>query len=194
MFAINSTSRALTRPRTFLQLARAFSTGDGFPASMDDKYEISPARDVPSHITRPSYVGQRHQDLPPLHGPIHVLPNDQIKGLRSASNLAARALHKCIKETRIGMSLDEIDKIAHDYIVQDGSYPSAIDFMHFPKSLCTSVNDVVAHGVPNSYVLKAGDYVNLDIVCFKDGCHGDNSAMVMLNDPNPAGAQVHPDI
>ena len=99
-----------------------------------------------------------------------------------------------MKETRIGMSCDEIDKIAHDYIVNDGSYPSAIDFMHFPKSLCTSVNDVVAHGVPNSYILKAGDYINIDIVCFKEGCHGDNSAMVMLNDPKPDGVQVHPDI
>ena len=58
-----------------------------------------------------------------------------------------------MENTHIGMSLDDIDKIVHDYIVEDGSYPSAIDFMHFPKSVCTSVNDVVAHGVPNSYIL-----------------------------------------
>ena len=84
--------------------------------------------------------------------------------------------------TKVGMSLDEIDKIVHDYIIADGAYPSAIDFMHFPKSVCLSVNDVVSHGVPNSYVLKAGDYLNIDVVCFKDGFHGDNSAMVFLED------------
>lgn len=69
----------------------------------------------------------------------------------------------------------------HEYIVKDGAYPSAIDFMHFPKSVCLSVNDVVSHGVPNNYVLKAGDYMNIDVVCYKEGHHGDNSAMVMMD-------------
>ena len=89
------------------------------------------------------------------------------------------------------MTLDEIDKIVHDYIVADGAYPSAIDFMHFPKSVCLSVNDVVSHGVPNNYVLRAGDYLNIDVVCFKDGFHGDNSAMVFLEDET---TKVHDDI
>jgi len=73
--------------------------------------------------------------------------------MRIASNLAARTLKTAMDSAKVGMSLDEIDKIVHDYIVADGAYPSAIDFMHFPKSVCTSVNDVVSHGVPNSYVL-----------------------------------------
>ena len=154
---------------------------------MEDKYTISPSREVPDQIERPPYVGRIRQDHPPLHGPIHILTPEQITALRKASNLAARAVSQVIKETNIGTSLDEIDKIAHDYIVQDGSYPSAIGFMHYPKSLCTSVNDVVAHGVPNSYVLKAGDYVNVDIVCYKEGCHGDTSAMILLSDPDPSG-------
>jgi len=90
-------------------------------------------------------------------------------------------------KTEIGMTLDDIDKIVHDYIVADEAYPSAIGFHQFPKSVCTSVNDVVSHGVPNSYVLKDGDYLNIDVVCFKHGHHGDNSGMVMLGN-------VHPDI
>jgi len=85
------------------------------------------------------------------------------------------------------MTLDEIDKIVHDYIIGDGAYPSAIEFMGFPKSVCTTVNDVVAHGLPCSYVLKDGDMLNIDVVCFKNGYHGDNSAMVMIGD-------VHPDL
>jgi len=90
-------------------------------------------------------------------------------------------------KTEIGMSLDDIDKIVHDYIIADDAYPSAINFHNFPKSVCTSVNDVVSHGVPNSYILKDGDYLNIDVVCFKHGHHGDNSGMVMLGN-------VHPDI
>lgn len=100
--------------------------------------------------------------------------------MRAAANLGARTLKHAIDNTKPFMSLDEIDKIVHDYIVADGSYPSAIDFMNFPKSVCLSVNDVVSHGVPNSYVLQPGDYLNIDVVCYKDGHHGDNSAMVMI--------------
>jgi len=83
------------------------------------------------------------------------------------------------------MSLDEVDKIVHDFIIADDAYPSAIDFMHFPKSVCLSVNDVVSHGVPNTYVLEDGDALNIDIVCYKNGHHGDNSAMLMLGNVDP---------
>ena len=65
------------------------------------------------------------------------------------------------------MSLDELDLKVHNFIVAENSYPSAIDFMHFPKSLCLTVNDCVSHGVPNSYVIQPGDYINIDIVCYK---------------------------
>lgn len=85
------------------------------------------------------------------------------------------------------MKLDDIDELVHEFIIKQDAYPSAIDFMHFPKSVCTSVNEVVAHGVPNDKVLENGDYVNIDVVCYKDGHHGDNSGMVLLGD-------VHPDV
>lgn len=77
--------------------------------------------------------------------------------------------------------------MVHDFIISKNAYPSAIDFMHFPKSVCTSVNEVVAHGVPNSKKLENGDYVNIDITCYFNGFHGDNSGMVLIGD-------VHPDI
>jgi len=80
------------------------------------------------------------------------------------------------------MTLNDIDKIIHDFIITEGGYPSALDFKHFPKSCCLSVNDVTAHGVPNSYVLKEGDWLNIDVVAFKDGFHGDTSAMIMLGE------------
>lgn len=92
-----------------------------------------------------------------------------------------------VENTHIGMKLDDVDEIVHEFIIKHDAYPSAIDFMHFPKSVCTSVNEIVAHGIPNDKVLESGDYLNIDVVCYMDGHHGDNSAMVMLGD-------VHPDI
>ena len=146
---------------------------------------------MPASITRPPYVGKRPQKFPPLNGKIKVHGAEDIARLKTASNLAARTLKHAMDRAKVGMSLDEIDKIVHDYIVGDDAYPSAIDFMHFPKSVCLSVNDVVSHGVPNSYVLRAGDYLNIDVVCYKGGLHGDNSAMVFLEDET---TKVHDDI
>jgi len=85
------------------------------------------------------------------------------------------------------MSLDDIDKIVHDSILEQGAYPSCIDFQHFPKSVCTSVNEVVSHGVPNNKILEDGDYLNIDVTCYYKGHYGDTSAMIMIG-------HVHPDI
>ena len=101
--------------------------------------------------------------------------------------MGARTLKQAMDKTEVGMTLDDIDKIVHDYIVENDAYPSAIGFHKFAKSVCTSINDVVSHGVPNSYVLQDGDYLNIDVVCYQDGHHGDNSGMVLLG-------EVHPDI
>ena len=113
--------------------------------------------------------------------------DEQIEGLKIAANIGARALKHALESTKVGMSLDDVDAVVHEFLVSQDAYPSGIGFHHFPKSCCTSVNDVVAHGIPNSYVLQEGDYLNIDIVCYKDGHHGDNSGMVLLGD-------VHPDI
>lgn len=136
-------------------------------------------------------MGKKNQNFPPLSGRINILNKEEIKCLKTASNLAARTLKTAMDATKVGMTLDELDKVVHDYIIGDKAYPSAIDFMHFPKSVCLSVNDVVSHGVPNDYVLQAGDFLNIDVVCFKDGFHGDNSAMVFLEDES---TKVNPDI
>jgi len=119
--------------------------------------------------------------------PIHVMTPEQISGLRAATKIVSATLKHALDNTRVGMSLDDVDALVHEFIVKSEAYPSAIDYMHFPKSVCTSVNDMVAHGVPNDYVLKDGDYLNIDVVCYYQGHHGDNSGMVLLGN-------VHPDI
>ena len=148
-----------------------------------NQYDITPIREVPENIVRPPYVNARPQVFPDINSdPIYVHNKEEIESLKVASNLAARSLSHALANTSVGMSLDDVDKLVHEFIIADGGYPSAIGFHQFEKSLCTSVNDVVAHGVPNSYVLQDGDYLNIDIVCYKEGHHGDNSAMLMLGD------------
>jgi methionyl aminopeptidase len=118
---------------------------------------------------------------------IKQLNPEEAEKLKGASQLAASALKIALDFAEEGVSCDDRDEVVHNHILEQGGYPSAIDFHGFPKSLCTSVNTCVAHGVPNNHVLKSGDYINCDIVCFKDGFHGDNSGMVMIGD-------VHEDI
>lgn len=77
-----------------------------------------------------------------------------------------------------GVTTDYIDKICHEFIIANGAYPTPLGFMHFPKSVCTSVNEVACHGIPNMRVLKNGDYINLDVTLFIGGVHGDTSLMV----------------
>lgn len=85
------------------------------------------------------------------------------------------------------MTTDDVDEIVHNYIIENDAYPTPIGFMHFPKSVCTSVNEIACHGIPNKRPLKSGDYLNIDITLYKYGVHGDNSAMVKIG-------KVHEDV
>lgn len=78
------------------------------------------------------------------------------------------------------MTTDELDKIVHDYIISQNAYPSPIGFMGFPKSVCTSVNEVCCHGIPNLRPLEEGDSLNIDVTIFYDGVHGDTSVMATV--------------
>ena len=85
------------------------------------------------------------------------------------------------------MTTNDVDRIVHDFIISHDAYPTPIGFMGFPKSVCTSVNEVVCHGIPNLRPLENGDYLNIDCTLYKDGVHGDSSVMVKIGD-------IHPDI
>jgi methionyl aminopeptidase len=86
-----------------------------------------------------------------------------------------------------GNTTEDIDKAVHEYILNKDAYPTPIDYLHFPKSVCTSVNEVLCHGIPDNRVLREGDTVNIDVTSYLDGHHGDNSAMVEIG-------EVHPDV
>lgn len=84
-----------------------------------------------------------------------------------------------------GITTDELDKICHKFIIDNNAYPTPLGFMHFPKSVCTSVNEVCCHGIPNTRPLKSGDYINLDVTLFIGGVHGDTSLMVQVGNVEP---------
>ncbi len=96
--------------------------------------------------------------------------------------LAAQTLYHTAKYAKAGVTTDELDKIAHDYTLSNGARPAPLGYHGYPKSICTSVNEVICHGVPDRTVLKDGDIINIDITCFKDGFHGDTSATFFVGE------------
>lgn len=106
---------------------------------------------------------------PEIHGP------EGIEKMRAAGQLAARVLDAAGKLVRPGITTDEIDQFVHKMIVEAGAYPSPRNYGNFPKSVCTSVNEVICHGIPDDRALKDGDIINIDVTVFLNGYHGDTS-------------------
>jgi len=134
---------------------------------------VSPQRPVPASIPRPEYVGR---PAPARHTGSDVVAPETIERIRVAARVAARALEEVGRNIVPGVTTDELDRIGHEYLIDHHAYPSTLGYRGFPKSLCTSVNEVVCHGIPDSTVLQDGDIVNIDITAYLDGVHGDTNA------------------
>lgn len=110
---------------------------------------------------------------------------DEIEKMRVAGRLAAEVLEMIAPHMQAGISTDEIDRICHDYIVGvQNAIPAPLNYRGFPKSICTSVNHQVCHGIPGNKMLKKGDIVNVDITVIKHGFHGDTSQMFCIGTPS----------
>jgi len=131
---------------------------------------ISPKRAVPKTIARPPYVGL---DTPPPYVGDNTYTEAEIEKIRAAGRIASRALDAIGEMIRPGVTTDEIDRVAHDFVTSHGAYPSTLGYRGYPKSCCTSVNEVICHGIPDDTVLREGDLVNVDITAYLDGFHGD---------------------
>lgn len=140
---------------------------------------ISPRRAVPSTIARPEYVDKPAPT--PYHGP-DVLDDETVARIRVAARLAAQALAEVGAHVRPGVTTDELDRIGHEFLLDHGAYPSTLGYRGFPKSLCTSLNEVICHGIPDSTVVRDGDIVNVDITAYIGGVHGDNNATFLAGD------------
>lgn len=134
---------------------------------------VSPRRDVPAHITRPEYVDQ---PMPSTYIGSWVQDADTVERMRIAGQLAARAMREVASHIAPGVTTDELDRIGHEYLCDHGAYPSTLGYRHYPKSLCTSINEVICHGIPDSTVLEDGDIINIDITAYIGGVHGDTDA------------------
>lgn len=136
-------------------------------------YPVSPVRSVPRSIPRPDYVGRPE---PRPYTGSHVQSAETIEKMRVAGRLAARAMRAAAEAIAPGVTTDEIDRVGHEYLLDHGAYPSTLGYRGFPKSLCTSVNEVICHGIPDSRPLEDGDLVKIDLTAYVDGVHGDNCA------------------
>jgi methionyl aminopeptidase len=139
---------------------------------------VSPIRKVPADIPRPEYVGKKF----PKTGEPDVKSPEIIERMRVAGRIAARALEEVGKNIVPGVTTDELDRIGHEFLLDHGAYPSTLGYRGFPKSLCTSLNEVICHGIPDDTVVRDGDIINIDITAFKDGVHGDTDATFLVGD------------
>ncbi len=139
--------------------------------------KIAALQAVPAEIVRPEYVGK---PAPRPHVVGDRYDNDTIARIRKASKIAAQALEVVLSSAKAGMTTDDLDLIGHEFLVKHGAYPSTLGYRGFPKSLCTSVNEVICHGIPDDTVLEEGDIVNVDISAFVDGVHGDTNGTVAI--------------
>ncbi|WP_403024732.1 type I methionyl aminopeptidase [Salinibacterium sp. GXW1014] len=133
---------------------------------------VSPRRTVPASITKPEYVGR---PAPAKFTGGDVYAPEQVELIRESGRIAASAIEYVAAHIRPGVTTEELDRLGHEYVVEHGAYPSCLGYRGFPKSVCTSVNEVVCHGIPDDTVLDEGDIVNLDITAFKNGFHGDTN-------------------
>ena len=140
---------------------------------------LSPTRPVPASIPAPEYVGRPG---PARFTGSEVKDAATIDRIRVAGRIAAQALHEVGRHVAPGITTDELDRLGHEFLVAHGAYPSTLGYKGFPKSLCTSVNEVVCHGIPDSTQLRDGDIVNIDITAFIDGVHGDTDATFLVGE------------
>lgn len=134
----------------------------------------TPIRGVPQKIARPEYAWK--DSVRENIGEPWVQDAETIEKMREASRIAAEALREAGAAVAPGVTTDEIDRVAHEYMLDHGAYPSTLGYRHFPKSCCVSLNEIICHGIPDTTVIEDGDIVNIDVTAFKNGVHGDTNA------------------
>ncbi|XP_075974362.1 methionine aminopeptidase 1D, mitochondrial isoform X2 [Anticarsia gemmatalis] len=149
--------------------------------------QTTPSRKVPDHIIKPDYLTDKKIIVPSVP---EIKDVNQIRGMRRSCKLAANILQQLNKFIQPGITTDEIDEFVHNLSIEAGAYPSPLNYNGFPKSVCTSVNNVVLHGIPDLRLLENGDIVNVDITVFFKGFHGDCSKTFLVGDVDDRGLEL----
>lgn len=149
------------------------------------KGKVTPMRTVPDHIEKPDYAvsgipiseqqARSDREIP-------VYSDEEIAKIRHSSLLVRQALDICNRMARPGVTPEEIDIAVHEFCIANNSYPSPLNYHHFPKSLCTSVNEVICHGIPDDRPLESGDILNCDVSIYCQGYHGDANETYLVGD------------
>jgi methionyl aminopeptidase len=140
---------------------------------------VSPRLSVPSGIPRPEYVGKPN---PAKNTQGDLYTPDEVALIREAGRIAAQAIELVGRHAVPGVTTDELDRIGHEFLVAHDAYPSTLGYRGYPKSLCSSINEVICHGIPDDTVLEEGDIVNIDITAFKNGYHGDSNQTFVVGE------------
>ncbi|CAK9188365.1 unnamed protein product [Ilex paraguariensis] len=146
--------------------------------------KVSPRLPVPDHIPKPPYVGSPL--LPEISSEYQIPDFEGLAHMRAACELAARVLDYAGTLVRPSVTTNEIDKAVHQMIIDAGAYPSPLGYGLFPKSVCTSVNECMCHGIPDSRQLQDGDIINIDVTVYLNGYHGDTSKTFLCGNVNDA--------
>jgi methionyl aminopeptidase len=151
------------------------------------KGEVSPMLPVPAHIERPPYadtgIVERWSE-PRVKSP------DIIESMRVAGATAAEILRLAGEMVRPGITTDDIDRYVHQLCIDRNAYPSPLNYNAYPKSVCTSINEVICHGIPDTTVLRDGDIINLDVTAYLGGVHGDTNATFFVGEVDPASRRL----
>ena len=161
------------------------------------RYKVTPKREVPKNIELPEYANHEFgrslteekvksanvQEIP-------VYDEHDIEEMRVVCKLGRLVLDTAHKAVRVGVTTDELDRIVHETAIENDCYPSPLNYYKFPKSVCTSVNEVVCHGIPDLRPLKDGDIVNLDVTVFHHGYHGDLNETYLVGNVDKKGKKL----
>lgn len=147
------------------------------------KGHVSSMLQVPSHIPRPEYASNGQPFT--ASNKIVCYDSADIPKLRRAARLARKILEIGLKAAKPGVTTDEIDKLCHSEMINSGAYPSPLNYFGFPKSICTSVNEVICHGIPDNKPLQDGDLISIDVSLYIDGFHGDNCGSIVVGKGDP---------
>ncbi|MEJ6619976.1 MAG: type I methionyl aminopeptidase [Pontimonas sp.] len=140
---------------------------------------LGPSRTIPGTIHAPEYVGKAE---PSEHVGGDIYTEEEIERIRAAGKIAAGAIEAAGAAVRPGITTNQLDAIAHDFMISHDAYPSTLGYRGFPKSCCTSLNEVICHGIPDDTFLEEGDIVNIDITAYKSGMHGDLNKMFIAGE------------
>jgi methionyl aminopeptidase len=155
---------------------------------------ITPRRHVPAHIPRPD-----HADTPDGASPAEesdrgskaaVWKGADLDKIRRVCKLSREVLDIACAAVKPGVTTDEIDRLVHEETIKRGMYPSPLNYYNFPKSVCTSVNEIICHGIPDARPLEDGDIVNIDVSCYLDGFHGDLNETVFVGTPDETSVRL----